>query len=194
MKKRLILLFSTFFILISCKKIIDSTSSLGKEDVKKEDLKSYVVNKDYSIAVPKYMTEMKSLNEDASFQYANIYKEVYTIVIDEDKKEFINAFKSIEIYNDSLSPIENYTDYQIKSFQETLGSKYVNELDFKIKNLSTKQYELNGLIEGINASYLIGFVESKDKMYMIMSWTIENRYKKYKDTFRLIQNSFKLQN
>lgn len=192
MKKLLVLLLCICFSVTSCKKIIDSAASFGKEDIKVEDLKAVLVNDEYSIAIPEYMSELKSLNEDASFQYANIYKETYTIVIDENKQEFINAFKEIEIYKDSLSVIDNYSDFQIRSLQENINAKSFNELDFKIKNLPSKQYELSGEIEEINASYLIGFIESEEKMYMIMSWTIDNRYKKYKETFRLIQNSFKI--
>ena len=192
MKKSLVLILFLCISITSCKKIIDSAASIGKDDIKKEDLKSISVNKDYIISIPDYMTEMKSLNEDASFQYANIYKDVYTIVIDEDKQEFIKAFRDIEIYNDSLSIVSNYSDYQVKSLQEAINSKEAKELDFKIKNLPSLQYELNGKVDGINASYLIGFIEGKDKMYMIMSWTEEDRYKKYKNTFNLIQSSFKL--
>jgi hypothetical protein len=192
MKKKSILLLVILFSVTSCKKIIESAASFGKEDIKVEDLKAINVLDDYAISVPDYMTEMKSLNEDASFQYANIYKETYTIVIDEDKQEFIKAFKDIEIYNDSLTAIENYSDYQIKSLQESISTEEVKELDFKIKKFPSQQYELNGKIEGINIAYLIGFVEGDDKMYMIMSWTITNRYKKYKSTFRKIQSSFKL--
>jgi hypothetical protein len=192
MKKSLVLILFLCISITSCKKIIDSAASIGKDDIKKEDLKSISVNKDYIISIPDYMTEMKSLNEDASFQYANIYKDVYTIVIDEDKQEFIKAFRDIEIYNDSLSIVSNYSDYQVKSLQEAINSKEAKELEFKIKNLPSLQYELNGKVDGINASYLIGFIEGKDKMYMIMSWTEEDRYKKYKNTFNLIQSSFKL--
>ena len=192
MKKSLVIILFLCISITSCKKIIDSAASIGKDDIKKEDLKSISVNKDYIISIPDYMTEMKSLNEDASFQYANIYKDVYTIVIDEDKQEFIKAFRDIEIYNDSLSIVSNYSDYQVKSLQEAINSKEAKELEFKIKNLPSLQYELNGKVDGINASYLIGFIEGKDKMYMIMSWTEEDRYKKYKNTFNLIQSSFKL--
>lgn len=194
MKKGLLIILMLCLSLSSCKKIIDSAASLSKEDITAKDLVEVSVNDDYLISIPDYMKEMPSLNDDASFQYANIYKETYTIVIDEDKQEFIDAFKEIGIYNDSLSVIENYSEYQVKSFQESLNSDEVKELDFKLKNLITKQFELNGIIDGINGNYLIGFVESDAKMYMLMSWTVDDRYKKYKNTFQLIQNSFKLKN
>ncbi|PQJ77863.1 hypothetical protein [Polaribacter porphyrae] len=193
MKSKLFFLFFICVSTFSCRKIIDSVDSLSKEDIKVEDLKEVKVNNTYTISIPKYMKEMKSLNDDASFEYANLFKETYTIVIDEDKEEFIKTFKDVEIYIDSLSPVENYSNFQISSIQENMKSKEVKELTFKIKNLSSKQYEVHGTTEdNIDVSYLIGFVESDDKMFMLMSWTVDDRYKKYKNTFKMIQNSFKL--
>ena len=177
----------------SCKKIIDSAANFGGvDDVKIEDLKVISVDDKYTMAVPEYMTELKSLNDDASFEYANIYKETYTIVIDENKQDFINAFKEIEIYNDSLSPLDNYSDYQIKSTKESMDNGEYKKLNTKIRNLSSNQYEISGKTEGIDVNYLVSFIESDEDVYMIMSWTLKNRYKKYKNTFKLIQNSFKI--
>ena len=53
-------------------------------------------------------------------------------------------------------------------------------------------YFLLGKIDGIDISYLIGFVEGKENMFMMMSWTTKNGFKKYKNTFNLIHNSLKL--
>lgn len=86
MKKLSILLIYILFSIISCKKVIDSASSLSNDNIKVEDLKTITVNKEYSISVPEYMKEMNSLHDDASFKYANVFKETYTIVIDEGKK------------------------------------------------------------------------------------------------------------
>ena len=193
MKRKLILGLAFFITITSCKKIIDSAGNFGGEDVvKTEDLNIISVADKYTMAVPEYMTELKSLNDDASFQYANIYKETYTIVINENKQDFIDAFKEIEIYNDSLSPLDNYSDYQIKSTKESMDNGEYKKLNTKIRNLDSNQYEVYGKTEGIDVNYLVSFVESDEDVYMIMSWTLKNRYKKYKNTFKLIQNSFKI--
>ena len=193
MKRKLILGLAFLITITSCKKIIDSAGNFGGEDVvKTEDLNIISVADKYTMAVPEYMTELKSLNDDASFQYANIYKETYTIVINENKQDFIDAFKEIEIYNDSLSPLDNYSDYQIKSTKESMDNGEYKKLNTKIRNLDSNQYEVYGKTEGIDVNYLVSFVESDEDVYMIMSWTLKNRYKKYKNTFKLIQNSFKI--
>jgi hypothetical protein len=192
MKKYLIFLFSICFSVISCKKIIESTSSLSKDQVKIEDLKKINVNDEYALSVPKYMTEMKSLHEDASFQYANIFKETYIVIIDESKEEFINTFKELEIYNDSLTPLENYANFQLKSFKESIGALEIKKIESNIKKLPSEIHQFNGLVEGIDIAYLVSFVEADKKMYMLMSWTMKNRYSKYKKTFKLIHSTFKL--
>ena len=166
--------------------------SLSKDQVKIEDLKKINVNNEYALSVPEYMTEMKSLHEDASFQYANIFKETYIVIIDESKEEFINTFKELEIYNDSLTPLENYADFQLKSFKESIGALEIKKIDSNIKKLSSEMYQFNGLVEGIDIAYLVSFVEADKKMYMLMSWTMKNRYSKYKKTFKLIYSTFKL--
>lgn len=193
MKKKIFLVLAICISITSCKKIIDSAAAIGGEEkVKIEDLKIVSVNKKYALAVPKYMSEMNSLNEEASFKYANIYKETYTIVIDESKEEFINTFKGLEIYNDSLSPLENYSNYQMKSFKENLEDADYIQLNSKIRNFKSNQFEFTGKNEGITIKYLISFIETDEDMYMMMSWTLKDRYKKYKSTFKQIQNSFKL--
>ena len=192
MRKYLIFLFSICFSIISCKKIIESIDSLGKEEFKVEDLKRINVNDEYVLSVPEYMTEMKSLHEDASLQYANVYKETYMVIIDEGKEEFINTFKELEIYNDSLSPLGNYADFQLKSFKESIGILKIKRLERSVKKLPSEIHQFNGSVEGINIAYLVSFVEADKKMYMLMSWTLKNRYSKYKKTFKLIHSTFKL--
>lgn len=192
MKKYLIFLFSICFSITSCKKLIESAASLSKDEVKIEDLKKINVNDEYALSVPEYMTEMKSLHEDASFQYANIFKETYIVIIDESKEEFINTFKELEIYNDSLSSLRNYADFQLKSFKESIGAIEIKKLESNIKKLPSEIHQFNGLVEGIDIAYLVSFVEADKKMYMMMSWTMKSRYSKYKETFKLIHSTFKL--
>jgi hypothetical protein len=192
MKNSSIFLFSICFFIVSCKKIIDSASSIGKDDVKIEELKLINVNDEYAVSVPEYMKEMKSLHDEASFQYANIFKETYIIVLDESKDEFISTFKEIEIYNDSLTPLENYSDFQIQSFKESINAINVKKLESRIKKMPSEVYEFKGEVEGLDIAYFVSFIEADTKMYMMMSWTMEGRYNKYKETFKLTHSTFKL--
>lgn len=192
MKKLSIFILLVSLFMFSCKKIIESTESFGKEKIKIEELKKINVNKEYSVAVPDYMTEMKSLNDDASFQYANLFKETYIVVLDEDKNEFINVFKEMDIYNDAITPLKNYSSFQLKSFKESIEAININSLESGIKKLPSEMHEFNGYVDGNNIAYLVSFIEAENKMYMIMSWTMKSRYNKYKETFKMIHNTFKV--
>ncbi|MGK0447108.1 MAG: hypothetical protein ACJA2M_000880 [Polaribacter sp.] len=122
------------------------------------------------------MTELKSLHDDASLQYANLFKETYIVFIDEGKEEFITTFKELEIYNDSLSPLGNYADFQLKSFKESIGALEIKIIESNIKKLPSEFHQFNGLVEGIDIAYVVSFIEADKKMYIIMSWTMKNRY------------------
>ena len=191
-KKSIIFLLLISLSIISCNKIIESAASLGKDEVKIEELKKININEEYALSVPQYMTELKSLHDDASLQYANLFKETYIVVIDESKEEFITTFKELEIYNDSLTALENYSNFQLKSFKESIRALDVKKLYSRIKNLPSQIHKFNGEVEGLDIAYVVSFVEADKKMYMIMSWTMKNRYSKYKETFKLIHSTFKL--
>jgi hypothetical protein len=138
------------------------------------------------------MTELKSLHDDASLQYANLFKETYIVFIDEGKEEFITTFKELEIYNDSLSPLGNYADFQLKSFKESIGALEIKIIESNIKKLPSEFHQFNGLVEGIDIAYVVSFIEADKKMYIIMSWTMKNRYSRYKETFKLIHSKSKM--
>jgi hypothetical protein len=194
MKKIIILLLLASLSMVSCKKIINSVGSVGIEKLKSENYKTVVINDDYSLDIPKYLNEMKALHDEASFEYANIFKEVYVVVLDESKQEFISLFQELELYDDRQTPLENYADFQVKSIRESLGNSKDNRVNLKIRNISSKHHELHGTVDGIEIGYLLGFVESNEKMYMIMTWTLEERYQKYENTMKTIQESFTLVN
>jgi hypothetical protein len=49
---------------------------------------------DYSLGIPTYMTKATTLNDEASLQFQNLFKETYVIVIDENKEKFVTVFKN----------------------------------------------------------------------------------------------------
>jgi hypothetical protein len=192
MKNFLVFFIVICFSIISCKKLIDSADSLFKEDLDADDLVEVTVNNQYALSIPPDMKVMEELNEDASFRYANLFKETYTIVIDENKEEFINSFIDNELYDNTKTAIDNYADFQIENLKEKIKNLKIIKINSKIKEGISKQYKFIGTVENTEIAYLIGFVESKNNMYLLMSWTLEDKYKKNENTFRLIQESFKI--
>jgi len=77
------------------------------------DFDPIVINSQYMVRIPKYMKKSNSLNDDASLQYLNTFKETCVIIIDESKEDIISTFKELGEYNDSLSVVKNYTEIQL---------------------------------------------------------------------------------
>jgi len=174
-------------------KSLDNTSEQSSESLSDSSYNTITVDSLYTLDVPKYMKQMNNLHPDASLRYANIYKEAYTVVIHENKEEFITVFKEVEEYNDEISPVENYTIVQKKMFKETIDNLRVQDYGLlQINNYPARQIKISGTVDGLKIIYLIAFVEGADNIYMIMNWTLRDRFNKFENTFEYINGTFKL--
>jgi len=187
-------LLIVFVSVLSCKDIINSVGSSSVEKLELDEFKAISVDNLYKLSVPEYMKEMNNLNEEASLQFANVFKETYTVVIHEDKQQFIDSFKEFGEYDDDKSIIENYRDGQLKMIKESGGITNVekNETIKEINGVTARQVKIKGKTEGYDISYLLGFYESEKHVYMVMNWTLSERYAKYEGTFGMINGSFNL--
>jgi hypothetical protein len=168
----------------------------GKENLDPEkDFQTVTVKNTYKMSVPKYMKASTELNDDASLQYMNILKEAYVVVIDESKQEYLEVYQGTDIYNDSLSALENYSTVQKTMYGMNVEDfEMQQERSLSINGLDAIQIEFTGRVEGVNHDifYFITFVEGPENMYMIMSWTVLKRKSLYYDTYQKIAASFQL--
>jgi hypothetical protein len=181
--------FAASVVLSAC------TLNLNQEskDGEKVKLETVSINNDYSMGVPTYMTKASSLNESASLQFQNIFKETYVIVIDENKQEYIDAYTDLDAYDTTRSIIANYADTQVQSL--TANVNVLNKQDvktFKINGLDAASVEIESEVEGVKfaIAYFITFIEGPDNLYMIMAWTRQDRKDKYRSTFEQMVQSF----
>ena len=77
------------FSITSC---LDFKVKKTEKEINLDDFKKVEINHEYQVSIPKYMRKTNSLNDDASLQCQNIFKETYLIIIDEPKDEFIEVF------------------------------------------------------------------------------------------------------
>ncbi len=183
--------------LTSCLEMIDKAAKnvavQDSESLSAKDYKTIYVDSLYSLDVPNYMKELKSLHPEASLEYANIYKEAYTVVIHENKQEFISIFTELEEYNSDLSPINNYSIIQKKMFNETIEQFKFQDYGLKdINGYPAKQMKITGIIDGIDFVYVVAFVEGEEYIYMLMNWTDSSRFDKLENTFEYINGTFKI--
>lgn len=200
-KVRFILFLLFIGSAVSCVHLIDSAADAvqnvavekSPESLSESNYQRVSIKGLYQLNVPKYMKEMKSLHPDASLKFANIYKEAYTIVIDENKKEFIDSFTEFDEYDTDLSPVENYTNAYKNMMSVTVDNLRFQDYGLiEVNGRPARQMKLTGFVDGIKAYDIITCVEGNENLYMIMSWTVGDRFEKLETTFEYINGTFKL--
>jgi hypothetical protein len=187
----LILLFASTLLLFSC------TPEHNKNDkaASKVELKPVTINGEYKMDVPAFMSKATTLNEAASLQYQNIFKEAYVIVIDEEKDAFIQAYKDLSAYDTARSVISNYTDTQIQSTTSELDVISQTEIkNFKVNGLNASSIEIDANLEGVQTpiTYFLSFIEGQKKLYFVMAWTLQDKKEKHRETFQEMVKTFRV--
>lgn len=152
------------------------------------------VNDLYELSVPAYMNATDDLNEEASLQQMQIFKEVYVIVLDEDKQEFIDIYRELDMYNDSLSVAENYKELQMGFLEEQLTiNRVYGEKSVEANGMDLEMVRVEGSYHEVPTDivYSLGYAEGEDMIYTIMAWTLESRKDKYGETLDKIVSSIK---
>lgn len=177
--KKVISLFLTILSLVAC------TSN--------EEFKTIAIN-DYSIGLPSFLSEGKGLNDDASLQYQNLFKELYIVVIDENKESFKEAIEINELEDVYETNFNGYTELLIGSLEEAVKFKNKKETETKINGLPAKILEFEGNVDGIDIYYQVAYIDGITNYYQIMTWTLANKKETYQKTMNEIFKSFKVAN
>jgi hypothetical protein len=185
MKKKTLILGSlvAVFLFNSCTapsedfdSITDAINSLEISDDAAVETRE--INGLYSMDIPTILSSTTELNDDASLQYNSLYGEKYIIVIDENKKEFVDMFNSIGEYDESISVVDNYANVQLSFMDESLTVSDESSLkSFKINGMDARVKAMDGEILGVaeEISYWLGYVEGENTLYTIMAWTLKSR-------------------
>ncbi|MFK7785848.1 MAG: hypothetical protein AB8B56_12065 [Crocinitomicaceae bacterium] len=173
----------------------DTRSSL--EELIKPSVEYVVVDIEglYSMKVPKFMTVTDQLQEDASLQYNNPFKEKYVTVLDEEEGEITDFMTDYGVYDDSKSKLENYVDTRLSYLKES-GVSIINQTDLKSEMINgRKAYStvIDGTVPGIpeDITYYFTYVEGKEHYYMISAWTLLSRKDEYTEEVKEMASSFK---
>lgn len=193
MKKIILpLLFLVGLSLTSC---IDFKTKKSSSEPQPEDFNTIVVNEHYQMDIPKFMKSTTGLNDEASLQYQNLFKEAYTIVIDEPKDEFVDIFKELGNYDENISLVKNYRDIQLQLFGERMQiNSQTPPRSLNINGLDAEQVEIDAHVEGVDEeiSYFLTFVEGPENVYLVMAWTLKNKKEEHAKTYGIMAESFRL--
>lgn len=185
----------TFCISVLLAVSFTACSSDGKTPVAARAMKTRTVevSGDYSMDIPQHMKKTTILNEEASLQYLNVYKEMYVIVIDESKENFRDSFERLGEYDTTLSMVQNYRNVQTQLMAEhcTIMERSRPE-SMHINGLDAEMLTVEARVNGIDVSHLLTFVEGTDNVYFIMAWTMKSKKERYMKDFRTMAKSFKL--
>lgn len=153
------------------------------------------INDEYSIELASHMKVATDLNDDASLQYADLEEELYIIVIDESTKEFRDAYRNDKSWDPKLTVAENYRKVQMASMKKTLkamkGKPTLQKTS--ISRIPAEIVDFVGKVEGIEPLifYKIGFIESDGKLYMIMTWTLNDMRSRHNAEMTSMIKSFR---
>jgi hypothetical protein len=142
------------------------------------------VNSQYSLSIPEYMTPTGEMHKQASLQYQNTEKELYLVVIDENKEQ-------MEAY-DLNYDIETYYKNIISiPFNEALKNGKVSipgRMD--IDGNKALVSEITGTIDGSDIYYKLVVIESARHFYQIVLWTKQDYKEKMESIMDSIIQSF----
>ncbi len=170
-----------------------SSEEINTELSLEEDFELVNINDDYEIMVPSYMKVAKTLNDEASLQYQNIFKQNFLVVLDEPSDEFVSVFEELGEYDHDISMIENYMHIQTGYMKEelTLSQEY-EPVTLKINGLDAISIEFDAFIEDYpdEIFYHLTYIDGGKNIYMIMSWTTMEQKEPLKNTFEQIASTF----
>lgn len=173
--KSLFLSITVLLLIISCQE--------------KEEFNTITIAEKYSMKLPSSLSKSEDLNENASLQYQNVFKELYTIVVDETKESVDPILASDTTASTNL---DKYTQLLKTNFEKTLTNFKCSEIEKSLINgLDAQTYSITGTIDNIDVYYDVAFVEGKENYYQILVWTKLNQKEEYSKTIKEMIASFK---
>lgn len=194
--KRIIYIFGFLALSLSLSSCF-STSDDAMDGVAPLPVKYNVVKIEglYSMKVPAFMTATDQLQEDASLQYVNPFKEKYVLVLDEKIEDIMDFMEDYGIYDESKSKLDNYATTRLSYFTE-IGNTIINQTALKSEMINGRKaistvVDIEAPSIDENVTYYFTYIEGKDHYYMISSWTLFDRKDAFTEEVETMTRSFK---
>ncbi len=149
--------------------------------------KEIKIKRSFDITVPNYMNRTVGLNDVASLQFKNTVKDIYGVVIEDDKEELVLAEMN-------YASVNEFVEETMKTFLENQPSKKMSTPLFKkIGESNFAEFDASYFDDELKVEiyYLFGIVETKSTFYKVLLWCGAKEKEKYKEEFRKILYSFK---
>ena len=131
------------------------------------------------ITLPKHWVAMEDLNDEASLQAGNSFREEYIIILSDYKSDFVGT----------LEDHANVTSQSLLGLLEE-GTKSDFEM-IEINGLRTFQCEITGVSELTKIVYLHTTIEGELCYYQVLAWTLPSKMPAAMEVFKEVIPSFK---
>jgi hypothetical protein len=151
-----------------------------------------VISDRYSMKIPGFLGRTTDLNEDASLQYQNIFKELYIIVIDESAAEFKEALVENGLDSIYTNDLEGYSDLLMLGVNMELGNG--GEAEFEAKNingLDARVLDMDTEFDGMDIYYQFAYFKGKEHYYQLMTWCLADKKSQHQQAMEDMVNSFR---
>lgn len=158
----------------------------------KEKTQTVKVKNSYTMELPEFLTKTTDLSEEASLQYQNTLREIYIMVIDEPKNELEEVIAANALEDYYTPNLDGYAQLIYDGIDSRANLDSVPQLKpRKLNGLDAKTCDFTGTVQGLHIYWSLAFIEGKNNYYQVMTWTLLDRKKEYKDIMDAMTNSFK---
>ena len=133
------------------------------------------------MTVPGGWREEKKLNETAILQAGHRFQEMYVVVIEESKKDYVED-ATIDYYA-GLS-----RETMIEAVQEPQAT---DPIPISLGAYRAMEYVLDGSVDKIKVKYIVTAVETPNHFYQVVTWTLPSLFQKNQAKLREVTQSFK---
>ena len=194
MMKNSLLFLISFFAISSCN-FSSIKEKMNGNAIKSTKFKPVSSKSSFTMMIPNYMDSVSKLHNEAALQYANIFKELYLIVIEEDIATLESSIEDgllEDYFSDSLPLLKNYTAFMLKGMKESDDFTIHDSLTTSINNVVATKCSVSATVDNIKIFYKVAAVKSKEKIYQVFSWTTVSNKEKYGQVLDSMINSFRV--
>lgn len=135
----------------------------------------------FQLTVPGGWRDDPELHEEATLRASNRMQEMYAVVISENKEDF-DAGMTLQEFA-ALSRTATMGNVQ--------GAEAGPPAPAQVGGYPALEYEMRGVVESINVTYLNTLVETPAHFHQIVTWTLRTRFDQNRATLREVAQSFR---
>ena len=139
------------------------------------------------------MTETTSLNQEAILQYQNEFRNIFLIVLENEKNDMQTTLAEYKPDEKFDSDFDKYFDYTIFMI-ENRGFGHLNKenklTNKKINGLNAKHLQSTHLTAEGMIHFNIALIEGTGRYYQVITWTIANKEFQNKADMEMMVDSF----